>query len=915
MYTGNQLRDMFLKFFQDKSHTLLPSASLIPKDDPSLLLTVAGMVPFKPYFMRRAEPPAPRVTTCQKCVRTPDLEEVGRTARHHTCFEMLGNFSFGDYFKTEAIVWAWEFVTEVLEIPARRLWVTIHPEDEEARGVWLQAGVAAERILKDETNFWAAGPVGPCGPCSEIYVDLGAQCGCGEESCAVGCDCDRFLEIWNLVFMESFRDGQGVLTPLPQQNIDTGMGLERITAVMQGARTNFDTDLFRPLIDRVAAISGIPYEAAGSDGVTGSDDAGLGTGLESPDAIGDVADARQRMAMKVVADHSRCVVFMLGDGIRPSSDGRGYVLRRILRRAVRYARLLGIEKPFLEDMYALVLDHYGHYYPQLKENQMFILNHLRLEEKNFQATLEQGMRLLQDHIDRFKGDGNGGTRLGGEEAFRLYETYGFPVELTEEILAEHDIAVDMAGYETAMERHRQLAREKSRSGQGHGADSRAGDYDSEVLLNRATELGPTRFVGYEGLSHKTTVKALIMEGKLTSFAGEGDVALCLLAETPFYAESGGQVSDQGFFIGDGADAVLVDIKKLSNGVVVHRIEVKQGVLKTGDAVEACVKSDWRLGVMRHHSATHLLHAALRHVLGDHVQQAGSLVLPDRLRFDFSHFAPVSSEELLAAEDWANEQVLTDYDVTAEEMSLAAANERGATALFGEKYGDRVRVVTMGRASMELCGGTHVGRTGSVGLIKIVAESGIGAGLRRIEAIAGTESLRYFRKVEAQVREVAEVLKTSPAEVGKRAEQAVVKLKEQEQKLQHLAQAISRHQMDKLLEKVVVVEGVAVLSAKVQAGDMDALRRDADLLRDKMPEGVIVLGAIAENKVNLVTVVKPSGLKSLHAGKIIKDVAAITGGSGGGRPDIAQAGGKEPARLGEALDRAVDIVRRHLTVDS
>lgn len=876
MYTGNELRAMFLEFFESKGHRSLPSASLIPKDDPTLLLTVAGMVPFKPYFQRRVEPPFPRATTAQKCVRTPDLEVVGKTARHHTFFEMLGNFSFGDYFKEDAVAWAWEYVTEVLKLDKDKLWVTIYPEDDQARKLWVEkAGVKLERIVPDESNFWAAGPTGPCGPCSEIYIDLGEERGCGAEDCAVGCDCDRFLEIWNLVFMQYNRDDAGTLTPLPKQNIDTGMGLERIASVMQGVESNFDTDLFRPIIDKVAEIAGVRYK-------------------DNP---------KTDLALKVVSDHARAVSFMLADGIRPNNEGRGYVLRRILRRAIRYARLLGIEKPFLESVFLVIQRDYAHHYPELKENENFILNHLRLEEKNFQATLEQGTQILQDKIRSLQADGE--TVLSGVDAFYLYETYGFPVELTQEMLAEQDLTIDIPAFEQAAEEHRRLAKESSHQVKAVG--------ESAVLAEKAKQVGATPFVGYTRLSGEAQILALFADGVEIEDAGEGEEVICFLSETPFYAESGGQVADGGVLRTKRAEAQVLEVRKGVTGTIYHRVRLKQGVLRVGETLEAVVDAKARLATGRHHSATHLLQSALRSVLGEHVQQAGSLVSPERLRFDFTHFSALSREELRAVEQRLNEAVLSNMSVMAEEMSLEAAKAGGATALFGEKYGDSVRVVQMADFSKELCGGTHVRATGEIGLVKILSEGGIGAGLRRIEAVAGLEALAYARNFEDQLEEWGQLLKAQPAVIGKRVLGMLAQIKDMERENQQLSAKLARVQVDALLEHVTNIDvqelqGVQVVAAQVNVPDMESLRQLADMVKDRVKNGVIVLGSVNEDKVNWVTAVTAAGLKELHAGNIIKEVAKITGGGGGGRPDMAQAGGKDPSKLHEALDKVPLIIR-------
>ena len=875
MVTGNELRDMFLKYFEARGHRILPSASLIPKDDPTLLLTVAGMVPFKPYFQRLVEPPFPRATTAQKCVRTPDLEVVGKTARHHTYFEMLGNFSFGDYFKNEAIPWAWEYITEVLKIPVGKLWVTIYPEDEDAKKIWMEkAGVKAERILGDPDNFWAAGPTGPCGPCSEIYVDLGEARGCGKPDCGAGsCDCDRFLEIWNLVFMQYNRDEAGVLTPLPKQNIDTGMGLERIASVMQGVETNFDTDLFRPIIDHVASLAGIRYK-------------------ENP---------KNDRALKVVADHVRAVSFMLADGIRPNNEGRGYVLRRILRRAVRYAKLLGIDKQFLESVFRIVQRDYAQAYPELMENENFILNHLSLEEKNFQATLEQGTQLLQEKVkDLIK---QGETVLTGPDAFYLYETYGFPVELTEEMLEEQGLSVDMIAFQSAVEEHRLRAKDQSQQMRAV--------VESPSLMEKAKLLGVTPFVGYEQVSSTARIEGLFVGGEETQDAGEGEEVMVFLSDTPFYAESGGQVSDVGVLKTPRAEARVLEVKKGVTGTLYHRVQVMTGVLHVGETVEAKINGSERQAISRHHSATHLLQTALRTVLGEHVQQAGSLVTPERLRFDFTHFSPMTSDGLRAVEGLINEAVLKNMPIQVTEMSLKEAKFSGATALFGEKYGDTVRVVRMGLFSQELCGGTHVKDTGEIGLVKILSEGGIGAGLRRIEAVAGLEALAYLRTLDEQVMEVAQILKAQPSDVGKRVNGLVAQVKDLEREIGQLQAKLGKNEVEGLLKRVEEIEGVQVLAAQVHVSDMEGLRQMADLLRFKLKTVVIVLGAVSEGKVNLVTVVSPTGLSGLHAGQIIKEVAKITGGSGGGRPDMAQAGGKDPSKLGEAIDRVPTILRGFL----
>ncbi|MDR3271164.1 MAG: alanine--tRNA ligase [Peptococcaceae bacterium] len=872
MYSGNQLRELFLKFFEAKGHRRLPSASLIPRDDPTLLLTVAGMVPFKPYFLRRVEPPFPRATTAQKCVRTPDLEVVGKTARHHTFFEMLGNFSFGDYFKEEAITWAWEFITQELQLSKDVLWVSVHPDDDEARRLWQEkAGVAPERIYADATNLWAAGPVGPCGPCSEIYVDLGESRGCGSQDCSIACDCGRFLEIWNLVFMQYNRDEQGQMTPLPQQNIDTGMGLERIASVMQKVPSNFDTDLFTPLMNQAAEIAGIRY--------------------------GD--DAKNDLALKIIADHSRAVSFMLADGIRPGNEGRGYVLRRILRRAIRYARLLGIQKPFLEQVFRVIQQDYAHHYPELRDNEAFILNHLQIEEAGFQATLDAGTLILQEKARDLQSKGQ--PILAGADAFWLYETYGFPVELTIEMLEEQEITVDMAGFVQAQEEHRAQAKEHSKS-------MRAVQV-SPQWTEQIKQAGQTEFCGYESLCVEARVTGLFWaDAALTEVAAEQE-AYCFLDQSPFYAASGGQIADLGWLNTAQAQAEITEVRKELTGTIVHRVRVIRGVLRVGEMVQAQVQSEWRTAICRHHSATHLLHEALRAVLGEHVQQAGSLVTPERLRFDFTHFAALTSQEMQQVEDHLNEVVWANHTVSTEEMPLEQAKASGATALFGEKYADLVRVVRIGTQSQELCGGTHVRASGEIGLVKILSESGIGAGLRRIEAVAGAEALCVWRDLEEQMFSAAGLLKAQPADLAKRVTFNLNQLKEAEREIQRLQVELAKTETGDLLNQVREVAGIKVLAAQVQAADMESLRNMTDMLRDKLKEGVLVLGAVHEGKVFWVTAVTPPGLSGLHAGKIIKEVAQITGGSGGGKPEMAQAGGKAPGKITEAVAQVSKIVEK------
>jgi len=871
--TGSEIRDGYLKFFESKGHKILPSASLIPAHDPSILWTAAGMVPFKPYFTGAAKPEFTRVTTCQKCIRTPDIESVGKTARHHTFFEMLGNFSFGDYFKESAIPWAWEFVTEHLRLPPDKLWVTIYLDDDEALEIWHKVvGVPAGRIVRmgKDTNFWEIG-VGPCGPCSEIYVDLGEERGCDSPECGVGCDCDRFLEIWNLVFIQFFKDESGSYTPLEQKGIDTGFGLERVASVIQEVPTNFDTDLFREVMDFTAGIFGLKY--------------GIDNQVDT--------------ALKVIADHCRAITFALADGALPSNEGRGYVLRRLLRRAVRYGRLLNIKEPFLYQVAGSVINQMEKAYPELVERQEFILKLIRTEEERFGATLVQGTEMLNRLI--YDAGMAGNTVISGEDAFRLYDTYGFPWELTREIAAEHGLSVDEDAFSRAMEKQRQRARSARQET----------EYLSEkdVLFKEVREeAGETNFVGYESLKAEASVVEIIMSGKRVHSAGAGEKVEFILDATPCYAESGGQVSDYGKLTASGVEVEIYEVTKPVENLFVHRGKVIKGSLKKYDRVLVQVDRSRRVAVCRNHTATHLLHKALQEVLGDHVNQAGSLVDPERLRFDFTHFTAVAPEELHEVEEIVNNAVLSNLPVEAFETSLDDARALGAAALFGEKYGERVRVIKIGDFSLELCGGTHLKSTAEAGLFKLTGESSVGAGLRRVEAFTGESALRYVKVKEEQLNEVARMVKAAPHETVDRVVGLLQNIKELEAENEALQAQLARHQVQDLVDRIKEVRGVKVLAGRAAAPDMDSLRGMVDLLRDKVGSGVIVLGSTSGNKVNLVAAVTKDLVKiGLHAGKLVKELAAVVGGGGGGRSEMAQAGGKDPSRLGEALEKTYRVV--------
>ncbi|MDD4168648.1 MAG: alanine--tRNA ligase [Desulfotomaculaceae bacterium] len=875
--TGHEIREIFLKFFENKGHTILPSASLIPLNDPSILWTAAGMVPFKPYFTGSSKPEFSRVTTCQKCIRTPDIESVGRTARHHTFFEMLGNFSFGDYFKESAIPWAWEFVTEQLRLPPERLWITVYQDDDEAFDIWHRVvGVPADRIVRmgKDTNFWEIG-VGPCGPCSEIHVDLGAERGCGVPGCAVGCECDRYLEIWNLVFIQYFRDEEGNYSPLANKGIDTGMGLERVASVLQNVPTNFETDLLREIVDFTAELIGLKY------------------GIES----------KVDLALKVIADHCRAITFAVTDGALPSNEGRGYVIRRLLRRAVRLGRLMGMQGLFMSQVAGTVISQMGKAYPELVERQDHVLKVILAEEERFGETLAQGTEMLNQIIAGLKA--SGGSVIPGVSAFKLYDTYGFPLELTREIAAEQGLTVDSEGFGDAMEGQRQLARSARRET----------EYISErdaFFKDLRERVGSTTFVGYNSLEAESSVLGILKGGERVKSASAGQEIEFVLDVTPCYAESGGQVGDFARVTAPELDVEVFEVSKPVENLFIHRGKVINGVIKEQDLIQVQVDSARRAAICRNHSTTHLIHKALREVLGGHVNQAGSLVEPERLRFDFTHYGAMSQDELKRVESIVNRAVLANLPVEVFETSVAEARALGAAALFGEKYGERVRVVKMGDFSLELCGGTHLRSTAEAGLFKIVGESSVGAGLRRIEAVTGEGALTYIEEREKQFAEIARLLKAPPHKTAHRVEGLLQNIKDLEAESEMLQARLARYQMQELLDRVQEIKGVKVLAGQVATPDMDSLRGMVDLLRDKIGTGVIVLGSESNGKVNLVAAVTKNLLdRGLHAGKLIKEVAALVGGGGGGRPELAQAGGKDPSRLNEALGTAYQEAGRQI----
>ncbi|MFZ5898065.1 MAG: alanine--tRNA ligase [Bacillota bacterium] len=873
---GREIRQRFLDYFAARDHRVVPSSSLVPANDPTLLWTAAGMVQFKPYYTGAAKPEFKRATTCQKCLRTPDIENVGRTARHHTFFEMLGNFSFGDYFKEKAIPWAWEFVTRELGLDADRLWISIYLDDDEAFEHWLKVGVKADRIVRlgKDTNFWEIG-VGPCGPCSEIYYDLGPERGCGNPECRPGCDCDRYLEIWNLVFIQFFRDEAGNYEPLPSKGIDTGMGLERVAAVLQNVRTNFDTDIFREIIDHAAKLLGVRYgESEASD-----------------------------VALKVIADHTRAITFAVADGVLPSNEGRGYVIRRLLRRAARFGLLLGRETPFLDSVAGAVIRQMEQAYPYLTAQAEHVQRVIRREEERFRQTLAQGVDILNRHIAQAIASGE--RKLDGAVAFKLYDTYGFPLELTVEICGESGLEVDEAGFKEALEEQRERARSARQET----------EYLSErdVIYRKLRDKhGPTEFVGYDRLSARARVIAILGNGEPVDRAREGEEVEVVLDTTPCYAESGGQVSDVGWVTSDGLKAEIKGCVKPVEDLFVHNVVVKEGTLLTGAAVNVNIDQVRRMDTCRNHTATHLLHRVLKDVIGEHANQAGSLVAPERLRFDFTHYQALTLKELKEIEKRVNSAVLHNLPVKTDIVSFDEAQAMGAMALFGEKYGDLVRVVQVGDYSLELCGGTHVRNSSEIGPFKIVTEGSVGAGLRRIEALTGQAALDYLIAHDEQLNQIAGLIKAPVREVVDRLETVLQNVRKLEKENEQLRDRLQAYEVLDIINQAEDIAGAKVLVAQVKAREMPELRGLVDLLRDRLGPAVIILGTAGADKVSLITAIaKEYTSRGLHAGQIIKEIAGIVGGGGGGKPEMAQAGGKNPARLQEALDKAKVIVKKHL----
>jgi alanyl-tRNA synthetase len=876
----DEIRDRFLEYFKRNAHEVVKSSSLIPEGDPTLLFTNAGMNQFKDVFLGNEKRSYNRASTSQKCFRASgkhnDLENVGRTARHHTFFEMLGNFSFGDYFKKDAVRFAWEFMTVDMALPEDKLWITVYKDDDEAFDLWQEvAGVPADKILRmgEKDNFWAMGETGPCGPCSEIHIDQGPELGCDRPGCHVGCECDRYLELWNLVFMQYNRDRSGEMTPLPRPSIDTGMGLERIAAVKQGVFSNYDTDLFQAIIKRISDLTGVAYGK----------------------------DQKSDVSLRVIADHARAMAFLIADGVLPLNEGRGYVLRRVMRRAGRHAKMLGKDEPVLYRVAEVVGELMGGAFPELIERKSFIAEVIKNEEERFLETLDSGLKILGDEMKSMKKSGHG--KISGDVAFKLYDTFGFPIDLTQVIAEEEGLEVDMQGFELAMQAQRDRAREHWKGSGEHTIDM--------VFMEIKNRHGNTEFVGYETIKEESKVVALVQAGKtVESVSGPGAEFQLVAEKTPFYGESGGQVGDIGRIIAKGLEIKVTNAARLVEDQVVHHCVLEKGKVKAGDAVTLEVNAERRADIMRNHSATHLLQYALRTIIGDHVHQKGSLVAPDRFRFDLTNFAAVNHDQQQKIEALVNQKIRENHEVKILHLSHKEAVAKGAMALFGEKYGETVRMVEMGDFSRELCGGTHAGRTGDIGMFKIVAESSVAAGVRRIEAVTGRAAVALVQDMENRMLDAADCLKAGPDEIKDR----IKKLQDEVKALQRELKAEKERKLtgdSDAFAKAKDVNGVKVLVTEVEIKNPKELRPLGDQFRDRVKSGVAVFGAKAGKKVHLLAVVTKDLTEKVKAGDIVAAIAPIVGGKGGGRPDFAQAGGQEPEKLEEALKRAEEMVEEKI----
>ena len=868
----NEIRERFLSFFESKGHLRLPSFPLIPQNDNSLLLINAGMAPLKPYFTGKEIPPRKRVTTCQKCIRTPDIERVGKTARHGTFFEMLGNFSFGDYFKHEATSWAWEFVTKDLKFPEDKLYVTIYEDDDEAFDIWTkEVGVDPSHISRmgKEDNFWEIG-TGPCGPCSEIYYDRGEKYGCGKPDCKVGCECDRFVEFWNLVFTQFDKDENGVYNRLAHPNIDTGMGLERMAVIMQDVDNLFEIDTVRNIMLEISRVAGVEYGK----------------------------DAKSDVSLRVITDHIRSTTFMVCDGVCPSNEGRGYVLRRLLRRAARHGRLLGIKGTFLYNIADTVIRESENAYPQLAEKRDYIKRVIKIEEERFSETIDSGLSILEGKIAEL--EKNGEKLLGGEDAFRLYDTYGFPIDLTVEILEEKGLEADIEGFNAQM----QQQKERSREGRKVGEEAAW----SEDIYQTLSKDIKTEFVGYDNKECTATVSVIVKDGDLADSVSDGEDAVVILDKTVIYGESGGQMGDRGTLCGSGFKMTVTDSKKLGDGKILHHVTVDEGTASVGDSVTVTYDVKKREATARNHSATHLLQKALREVLGSHIEQAGSMVDENRLRFDFSHFQAVTPEQLADVERRVNAAILAAYPIEIKQMPVDEAKKLGAMALFGEKYGDTVRVVNMGGYSIELCGGCHLKNTSEAGLCKIVSEGGVAAGVRRIEAVTGEGVLKYIDEKNAIITESAAALKTTEGELVHRCENVMEEIREQQRRIDVISEKIAHASANNVMAGVKHIGGLEVFITQMDGSTVDAMRKLGDAIKEKTQLCVCVFAALTDGKITfMATAGKDAVKKGVHCGKIIKEITAIAGGSGGGKPDSAQGGGKNADKIDNALAAVDEII--------
>ena len=871
----NEIRSKFLKFFESKDHYLKESASLVPHNDKSLLLINSGMAPLKNYFAGVEVPPSVRMTTCQKCIRTGDIENVGKTARHGTFFEMLGNFSFGDYFKEQSIAWGWEFVTQHLNIPQEKVWVTVYEEDDEAFEIWEnQIKIPKERIVRlgKDDNFWEIG-IGPCGPCSELYFDRGEEYGCDNPDCKPGCDCDRYLEFWNHVFTQFDRDEEGNYGQLEHKNIDTGMGLERMACIMQDVDTIFDVDTIKHILNTVENMAGVKYGKGGKTDVS----------------------------IRIITDHIRAVSFLVADGVLPSNEGRGYVLRRLLRRAARHGKLLGIKENFLYKLVDEVIKVSGEAYPELVEKENYIKKVIRIEEEKFNETIEQGMEILASYIAQLKK--NGETTLSGENAFKLYDTYGFPVDLTKEILEEEHLSIDEESFNEEMNKQRERARSARGNMDGEGW--------KEDPLSKLDSSVASIFEGYNELENSGIIKAIVKDNEIVESAVAGDKVVIVLDQTTFYPEGGGQAGDTGLLVNKNEDIVVevIDTKKGANNTIKHIGLVKSGMINNGEKLTTIVNKETRMASARNHSATHILHKVLKEVLGDHVNQAGSLVTPERLRFDVTHFEAITKEELKVIEEKVNDIILESLNITCENMSISDAKNKGAMALFGEKYGEEVRVVSMGDYSIELCGGTHLTNTSQIGMFKILSEGGVAAGVRRIEAITGRVVYNYLKEKEEVISNVCSNLKTKEDSLSQKVTSLIEENKSLSKELHDMKTKMSLQAIDSVLDSKVDVNGVNLVTTKFEGMDMNTLKEVADNLRDKLVSGVVVLANMSDDKLNLVaTSTKDAVDKGVHCGNIVKTIAQIAGGKGGGRPNMAQAGAPDVSKVDEVLNHASEVLK-------